>query len=321
VIMATVTRLMLVALCGVAMVACASQGSIASTSKADLWTPAHGDRWQYQLESSDRGRASTGGINVGICQVPYTGGRCVHPDVFDIDIYVDGQVSGNDHTVDRKAVEAIHKRGAHAVCYMSAGTAERFRPDYAKYVAFDKSHHHSLIGKPFSRRFPNEYWLNLKNGNGQRDFVLRQVRARTEKCARAGFDAVEYDVVDAYAQGHKVTGWNVDAHDQLVFDQALARIAHDNGLSVGLKNDIGQVPKLEPRFDFAINEQCFEYRECTNNPSPGYKAFTRAGKPVFQVEYEIPPRRFCPDAKRLGIDSIKKASDFSLNAKPWKPCR
>ena len=55
---------------------------------------------------------------------------------------------------------------------MSAGTAERFRPDYDKYVAFDKSHHHSLIGKPFSRRFPNEYWLNLKNGNGQRDFVL-----------------------------------------------------------------------------------------------------------------------------------------------------
>ena len=66
----------------------------------------------------------------GICQVPYSGGHCVRPDVFDIDLYVDGQVSGNDHTVDTKAVDAIHRRGAHAVCYMSAGTAERFRPDY-----------------------------------------------------------------------------------------------------------------------------------------------------------------------------------------------
>jgi endo-alpha-1,4-polygalactosaminidase (GH114 family) len=318
--LADISRLTVIVLSGAAIVACGTQGSSASTSRS-LWKPSSGDRWQYQLESSDRGRASTGGINVGICQVPFKGGHCVRPDVFDIDLYVDGQVSGNDHTVDTKAVDAIHRRGAHAVCYMSAGTAERFRPDYSKYVAFDKQHHHSLIGKPFSRRFPNEYWLNLKNGNGQRDFVLRRVEARTEKCARAGFDGVEYDVVDAYAQGHQVTGWHVNAHDQLIFDRALARIAHQNGLSVGLKNDLGQVPKLEPRFDFAINEQCFEYRECTNNPSPGYKAFTRAGKPVFQVEYEIPSRRFCPQAAQLGIDSIKKASDFSLDAKPWKPCR
>ena len=70
---------------------------------------------------------------------------------------------------------------------------------------------------------------------------------------------------------------------------ALARIAHHNGLSVGLKNDLGQVPKLEPRFDFAINEQCFQYQECTNNPAPGYRAFTRDDKAVFQVEYRISP--------------------------------
>lgn len=89
---------------------------------------------------------------------------------------------------------------------------------------------------------------------------------------------------------------------------------------MGLKNDLGQVPKLEPRFDFAVNEQCFQYRECTNNPRPGYKAFTRDGKAVFQVEYRIPPSRFCDDANRLGISSIKKARNFSLNAKPWSPC-
>jgi endo-alpha-1,4-polygalactosaminidase (GH114 family) len=315
------TRLAVIGLGCLAVAAYGTQGSSAQSSKGQIWKPSPGDRWQYQLESSSRRRASTGGIDVGICQVPHSGGHCVHPDVFDIDLYVDGQVSGNDHTVNRKAVEAIHARGAHAVCYMSAGTAERFRPDYDKYVAFDRRHHHSLIGKPFSRRFPNEYWLNLKNGRGQRDFILRRVEARTEKCARAGFDGVEYDVVDAYAQRHRVTGWHLTAHDQLVFDHALARIAHRNGLSVGLKNDLGQVPRLEPRFDYAINEQCFQYHECTNNSAPGYKAFTRAGKAVFQVEYEIAPRRFCGKAAALGIDSIKKASDFSLDAKPWKPCR
>jgi endo-alpha-1,4-polygalactosaminidase (GH114 family) len=295
-------------------------GSAARAAGQRLWQPAPGARWQYQLESSNRRLASTGGIDADICQAPRSGGGCVRPDVFDIDLYVDGRVSGNDHTINTAAVNAIHDQGAHAICYLSAGDAERFRPDYHRYVRFDRRHHHSLIGKPFSRRFANEYWLNLKNGRGQRDFVLRRVQARTKKCARGGFDGVEYDVVDAYAQGHRVTGWHITAHNQLVFDRALARIAHRNGLSVALKNDLGQVPKLEPRVDYAINEQCFQYHECTNNPAPGYRAFTRADKAVFQVEYQIPRNRFCDKAGALGINSIKKAGDFSLRAKPWKPC-
>jgi hypothetical protein len=302
-----------------AMIALAGAGGAADTSAR--WQPPAGARWQYQLESTDRGAASTGGIDVGICEPPAAGGACVRPKVFDIDLYQDGRISGNDHTVNTAAVNAIHRRGAHAICYVSAGTAERFRPDYDNYVRFDRRIGHRLLGKPFSDRFSNEYWLNLNNGRGQRDFVLRQLATRTRKCAAAGFDAIEYDVVDAYAQGERVTGWRISAHTQLVFDKALAKIAHENGLSVGLKNDLGQVPKLEPEFDFAINEQCFQYRECTNNPSPGYRAFTRDGKAVFQVEYRIAPNRFCGDANRLGISSIKKARDFSLDAKPWRPCR
>jgi hypothetical protein len=302
-----------------AMIALAAGGGAAGGSQR--WEPPAGARWQYQLESSAKGLRSTGGIDVGICQPPASGGACVRPQVFDIDLYQDGQVSGNDHTVDTAAVNAIHRRGGHAICYVSAGTAENFRPDYDKYVQFDRTHDHSLIGKPFSGRFPNEYWLNINNGRGQRDFILRQLAARTRKCANAGFDAVEYDNVETYAQPTRVTGWKVSAHTQLIFNKALAKIAHDNGLSVGLKNDLGQVPKLEPRFDFAINEQCFQYHECTNNPSPGYKAFLRDGKPVFQVEYRTAPKQFCADANRLGISSIKKARDFSLDAMPWTPCR
>ena len=302
-----------------AMIALTAAGG--STAGTQRWEPSPGARWQYQLESSDRGLRPTGGIDVGICQPPASGGPCVRPQVFDIDLYQDGRISGNDHTVNTAAVKAIHRRGAHAVCYVSAGTAERFRPDYPKYVRFDRRIGHRLLGKPFSDRFSNEYWLNINNGRGQRDFVLRRVAERTRKCAEAGFDAVEYDVVDAYAQGKRVTGWRIRPHTQLIFDKALARIAHANGLAAGLKNDLGQVPKLEPRFDFGLNEQCFQYRECTNNPSPGYKAFTRDGKAVFQVEYRIPPKRFCRDANRLGISSIKKARDFSLEAKPWISCR
>jgi endo-alpha-1,4-polygalactosaminidase (GH114 family) len=296
-------------------------GSAAATGEQRLWQPPLNARWQYQLESANRDLASNGGIDVDICTVPHSGGGCVHPDVFDIDLYVDGRVSQNNHTINTAAVEAIHDRDAHAICYLSAGTAERFRPDYHRYVRFDRRHHHGLIGKPFSSRFPNEFWLNVRNGRGQRDFILRRIEARTEKCARAGFDGVEYDVVDAYAQGRRVTGWRIRPHAQLVFNRALGRIAHRNGLSAALKNDIGQLERLESHFDYAINEQCFQYNECTTNPPPGYRAFLREGKAVFQVEYGIPRRRFCDRAAGLGISSIKKAGDYSLNARPWKPCR
>ena len=155
-----------------AMLAVAAGGG-AAAAPAQPWEPPAGARWQYQLESSDESLKSTGGIDVNICQFPAGGGPCVRPQVFDIDLYEDGQVSGNDHTVNTAAVDAIHRRGGHAVCYLSAGTAENFRPDYDKYVQFDRTHGHSLIGKPFSGRFPNEYWLNLNNNRGQRDFILR----------------------------------------------------------------------------------------------------------------------------------------------------
>ncbi len=304
-----------------ALLLASTGGSAGSPGPAGLWQPPPDARWQYQLEGANRDLASSGGINVGICEVPRGGGGCVRPQVFDIDLYVDGRVSGNNHTINTAAVEAIHNRGAHAICYVSAGTAERFRPDYHRYVRFDRRHHHSLIGKPFSSVFPNEYWLNINNGRGQRDFIMRRVEARTEKCARAGFDGVEYDNVDAYAQSRKVTGWRIRPRSQLAFNRALAGIAHRNGLSVALKNDLGQLGRLEPHFDYAINEQCFQYHECTGNPAPGYRAFTRAGKAVFQVEYRIPRSRFCDRAGALGTNSIKKAGDFSLNARPWKPCR
>lgn len=43
-----------------------------------------------------------------------------------------------------------------------------------------------------------------------------------------------------------------------------------------LKNDLNQIPLLEPFFDFSVNEQCHEFAEC-NAMAP----FVAAGKPVF----------------------------------------
>ena len=137
--------------------------------------------------------------------------------------------------------------------------------------------------------------------------------ARLDRAAERGCDGVEPDNVDGYTNE---SGFSLSACDQLDFNRFLAREAHARGLSVGLKNDLDQVTQLVGDFDWALNEQCFEFDECG-----GYAPWIADGKAVFQVEYRIGKRRFCDDALAAGFSSIKKARSFSLFAKPWKLCR
>lgn len=291
------------------------------TGQGACWTPPLQSRWQYQLEARGRRYLSTGGINVDICMRPFSGGACVSPEVYDIDLYVDQNLTGEgNYVVNSAAVDAIHARGRRAICYLSAGDIEAFRPDYADFVAFDAGCNHCLIGRPFSQVFPDEFWANLNNDQGQRDFMLAKIEARVQKCAAAGFDGIEFDVVDAWAQGSAVTGWDISAATQLDYDQRLANLAHVYGLTVALKNDLGQLQDLLPYFDYAINEQCYQYAECTD-PAPGYDSWVAAGKAVFTVEYRTSPRRFCAAANAANYNAIRKASNFSLYDKRWRPCR
>ncbi|WP_202637943.1 endo alpha-1,4 polygalactosaminidase [Bailinhaonella thermotolerans] len=286
-----------------------------SPATADLWRPPVQARWQYQLEGN-RKFASTGGIDVNVCVTPQKGGACVRPDVFDIDLYVDAEVAGNNHTVNTAAVKAIHARGAKAICYVNAGSIEEFRPDYKQFVDWHNAHGKSLLGKPFSPEFPNERWANINNDKGQRDFILKMMEPRVAKCAQAGFDGIEFDVVHAHEVGKKTTGWNISAATQLTFNKALAAMAHRHGLSVALKNDLSQVRELVSHFDYAVNEECFAWDECDE-----LKPFIAAGKPVFHVEYETAPKSFCGDAVSRRFSSIKKAETYALKDRPYTPCR
>jgi len=286
------TGLKVLAACALALAlagaALAAPPVTCDTTKGACWTPALQTRWQYQLEGKQRRFVDTGGINVDICMAPSTGGACVSPE---------------------------------ALCYLSAGDIESFRPDYQAFVDFDAQCGHCLIGKPFSRTFSDEFWANINDDQGQSDFMLQMMEQRVQKCAAAGFDGIEFDVVDAYAQGQAVTGWNISYATQLDYDQRLANLAHTYGMTVALKNDLGQLTDLMPYFDYAINEQCFQFEECDNNPPPGYPAWVAAGKAVFQVEYRRSPRRFCPLANAANYNSIKKGASFNLYDRPWQPCR
>ena len=195
-------------------------------------------------------------------------------------------------------VSSLHAQGRKVVCYMSAGSWEDFRPDASRFPD-------SVKGKALDG-FPNERWLDIRNLA-----VLGPImEARLDLCKSKGFDGVEPDNVDGYANP---TGLPLAPADQIRYNTWLASAAHSRGLSVGLKNDLNQAAELQPLFDWALNEQCFQYKECSS-----LVPFVNAGKAVFQVEYSLAASQFCPQANAMNFNSLRK----NLNLDAFRePCR
>jgi hypothetical protein len=190
-------------------------------------------------------------------------------------------------------VASLHAKGRRVVCYVDAGTWESWRPDASRYPA-------AVKGK--SNGWPGERWLDIR----RLDVLGPILRARLDLCAAKGFDGVEFDNVDGYANK---TGFKLTGSDQLTFDRWLATEAHARGLGVGLKNDLDQIPQLVSSFDFAIDEECFDFKEC-NLLAP----FVAAGKPAFVVEYALSTASFFAKARALGLTAMRK--HVSLDA--WR---
>jgi hypothetical protein len=300
-------------------------------SAGPCWTPAVKARWQYQLQGSPGAggtcrNASTGFVNIGITGTSFATGRTVAPTVFDIDILQDGKCySPQDYSVlNYAAVDALHVRGARVIGYIDAGTAETWRPDFPELQAFDQSCDGCLFGNPLGN-FPDEYWLNINpdvigtnpntgEAESARRFLLDEMLARLKEAKLIGVDAIEFDDVDAH---QNKTGLSISPATQLQYNARLANLAHRVGFSVGLKNDLDQATALQPYFDFAINEECWQFSECGPlKPWP-----SQYGKAVFNVEYEANRASFCPKANSPAWDfnSIRKTDD--LFDRPYRPCR
>jgi hypothetical protein len=199
--------------------------------------------------------------------------------MFDIDLFEN----------DASVVTALKGKGKKVICYMSAGSYEDWRPDAGQFPA-------SVLGK--SNGWAGEKWLDIRN-----IAVLGPImEKRLDLCKQKGFDGVEFDNVDGYTNP---TGFTLTAADQIAYNKFLADAAHKRGLSAGLKNDIDQIPQLVDSFDWALNEQCFQYNECD-----GYKVFVDKGKAVFNVEYELATSQFCSKANAMNINSLKKNLDL-----------
>jgi hypothetical protein len=238
------------------LLAVAATTLVAAAPSDARWRPGPRTTWQWQLAT------------------PVD--RSVKAQMFDIDLF--------DNS--RAVVGALKARGRRVVCYLSAGSLERWRPDARTFPA-------SVIGAPLDG-WPGERWLDIR----RLDVLGPIIERRLDLCRAKGFDGVEPDNVDAYSNR---SGFALTAADQLAFNRFLARAAHARGLSVGLKNDLEQARALEPSFDWALTEQCFQYRECER-----LAPFVRARKAVFSVEYRLGRGSFCAQARRLGFSAMRK---------------
>ncbi len=197
---------------------------------------------------------------------------------------------------DAEDVARLHRAGRKVICYVNVGAWENYRPDKD---AFPRS----VLGGP--NGWQGERWLDIRQISLLRPIMER----RFDMCRNKGFDAVEPDLVEGYADD---TGFPLTAQDQLRYNRMIAGIAHERGLAVGLKNDLSQIPQLVGTFDFAVNEQCAQYGECAR-----LTPFIEAGKAVFHVEYTEPTDRFCPESRRLGLSSMRKKWELGT----WRsPC-
>jgi hypothetical protein len=205
-----------------------------------------------------------------------------------VDVKVDAQLFDID--LFDNAARVVHRRGRHVACYLDAGTLEPGRPDSGDFPA-------SVVGRELPD-WPGEHWLDVR----RLDVLGPILERRLDLCRQKGFDAVEPDNVDAYAND---SGFPLTADDQLRFNRFIAGAAHARGLSVGLKNDLDQAAALEPDFDWALNEQCFQYHECDR-----LQPFVRAGKAVFVAEYELATASFCPQARAAGLMAMRKRTEL-----------
>lgn len=232
----------------------------------NCYQPPVGTTWQWQL---------TGTVDVSL-----------NVQMYDVDLF----------DVPQSRIDTLHGRGIKALCYLSAGTWENWRPDAGRFPASVKGRRNG---------WPGERWLDIR----QIGVLGPIMKARLDLCKAKGFDGVELDNVDGYSNR---SGFPLSYRDQLAYNGFLANEAHGRSLSVALKNDIEQVFDLAPYFDYTINEQCFQYGECDDARNSLVTNFIGRGKPVFNVEYELAKSVFCPQANAWGFSSMRKTYDLDV---------
>jgi hypothetical protein len=218
----------------------------------------------------------------------------------------------------QQTVAKIHARAGRtlsherAICYLSLGSWERYRPDEASWPS-------RALGLGLGG-YPDEHWVDVR----QLQALWPLIVAREQMCAAKGFDGVEVDNIDGW-DNH--SGFPLTPEDAQAWLAQVANEAHALHMFVLWKNDPYLASFGERYFDGALSEQCYQYEECTARQNAGIRffkglrcdtatlpcgvaQFAAVGKWVGEVEYKwgVPhedgavcdPRQHCALRSRRG---------------------
>ena len=115
-------------------------------------------------------------------------------------------------------------------------------------------------GEPLiDENWPDELILDASTG-GKRQRIAEELAATFDRCASAGFDAIEIDNLDSYTRSDGMLSQN----DAVALASLYAEHAHADGLAIAQKNsaEFGERGRDEAGFDFAVAEECHRFDEC-----------------------------------------------------------
>ncbi|GIG29665.1 endo alpha-1,4 polygalactosaminidase [Cellulomonas marina] len=150
--------------------------------------------------------------------------------------------------------------------------------------------------------WPDELLLDTSTA-ARRAAVAERLDSVLQRCADAGFDAVELDNLDSWTR----SGGRLTADDALALARLVVARAHGLGLAVAQKNaaDLGARGRDEAGFDLVVAEECVAYDECA-----AYAAVY--GPHVLDVEY-------VPDDARAGADPVAGWADACADPTGRRP--
>jgi hypothetical protein len=208
--------------------------------------------------------------------IQFTGDFSKMPNV---DVYDIGYQSEEE----KERVKMLKEKQKYIICYFSAGSYEDNRPD-------SKDFPKEVIGKKMKGW--DEYWIDIRSPK-----VVQIMQKRMKEAKEFGCSAIDVDNIDGYTND---SGFPLTENDQISYNVDLANFSHSLGMQIGLKNALKMANKMTPYYDFAINEQCQEYKECHYYD----ESFVKSKKPVFHIEYK---EKNCKNYKGLNTQ-LKKLS-------------
>lgn len=223
-----------------------------------LFRPRPGTTWQIQL---------TGAIDTSF-----------DVDMYELDLFA----------LDAATAKRLDDGGRRLACYVSVGTAEPYRADYASFPA-------SAVGNALVD-YPEEHWVDNRNQE-----VRSLMAARLQLASVSGCDAVELSSLQAHGED---SGFSLTRADDLDYARWLLAECHKLGLSAGVSTSDDLVASLAAEADWGSTAGCLANDDCQ-----AWQPFTAASKAVFVVEYgsNSDAPALCSKAARLGYSlAIKR---------------